>query len=63
LAALALAPFLGTLSAQDDQAIRVGIMSAEDEDIWAVVAQEAQKRGLTVELSVFNDYTQTNEAL
>ena len=38
-------------------------MSAEDEDIWAVVAQEAQKRGLTVKLSVFNDYTQTNEAL
>jgi D-methionine transport system substrate-binding protein len=41
----------------------VGIMSAEDEDIWAVVSQEALKRGLNVKLTVFNDYTQPNEAL
>jgi len=41
-----------------DQSIRVGIMSAEDEDVWAVVSQEAAKQGLTIELVVFNDYTQ-----
>jgi len=63
LAALVLAPLMGMPSARADQTIRVGIMSAEDEDIWAVVAQEAQKRGLNVKLSVFNDYTQPNEAL
>jgi D-methionine transport system substrate-binding protein len=63
LAALAIAPLLGIPSARADQTVRVGIMSAEDEDIWAVVAQEAHKRGLNVKLSVFNDYTQPNEAL
>lgn len=46
-----------------DQTIRVGIMSAEDEDVWAVVSQEAAKNGLTLKLVVFNDYTQPNEAL
>lgn len=46
-----------------DQTIRVGIMSAEDEEVWAVVSQEAAKQGLTLELVVFNDYTQPNEAL
>ena len=46
-----------------DQTIRVGIMSAEDEDVWAVVSQEAAKNGLTIKLTAFNDYTQPNEAL
>ncbi len=45
------------------QTLRVGIMSAEDEDVWAVVAREAAARGLTLKLVVFNDYTQPNEAL
>jgi D-methionine transport system substrate-binding protein len=49
--------------ARAEPTIRVGIMSAEDEDIWAVVAKEAEKRGLTIKLTVFNDYTQPNEAL
>jgi D-methionine transport system substrate-binding protein len=62
-AALLLLPILGAAQAHADQTVRVGIMSAEDEDIWSVVAQEALKRGLTVKLSVFNDYTQPNEAL
>lgn len=46
-----------------DQTIRVGIMSAEDEEVWAVVSQEAAKNGLKIELTAFNDYTQPNEAL
>jgi D-methionine transport system substrate-binding protein len=63
-AALFLLPVLGaTQASAADQTVRVGIMSAEDEDIWSVVSQEALKRGLTVKLSVFNDYTQPNEAL
>ncbi|MBS3649446.1 MetQ/NlpA family lipoprotein [Pseudaminobacter sp. 19-2017] len=49
--------------AQDKTSVKVGIMSGEDEDVWRVVAQEAAKRGLTVEPVVFNDYTQPNEAL
>jgi D-methionine transport system substrate-binding protein len=43
--------------------IRVGIESGEDEDLWAVVVQEAKKRGLNVKVVTFNDYTQPNEAL
>ena len=47
----------------EDKAIKVGIISGEDEDVWRVVTAEAAKRGLTVETVVFNDYTQPNEAL
>lgn len=49
--------------AEDKTSIKVGIMSGEDEDVWRVVSQEAVKKGLTIELVVFNDYTQPNEAL
>lgn len=49
--------------AQDKKAIKVGIISGEDEDVWRVVTQEADQRGLTIETVVFNDYTQPNEAL
>ncbi|ESZ08466.1 MetQ/NlpA family lipoprotein [Mesorhizobium sp. L48C026A00] len=49
--------------AQDKKAIKVGIISGEDEDVWRVVTQEADKRGLTIKTVVFNDYTQPNEAL
>jgi D-methionine transport system substrate-binding protein len=43
--------------------VRVGIESGEDEDLWALVVQEAKKRGLNVKVVTFNDYTQPNEAL
>ncbi|MBB3593430.1 D-methionine transport system substrate-binding protein [Rhizobium sp. BK529] len=46
-----------------DKAIKVGIMSGEDEDVWRVVASEAAKKGLKIETITFNDYTQPNEAL
>jgi len=62
-AALAISSLTLVDRAIADQSIRVGIMSAEDEDVWAVVSQEAAKKGLTIELVVFNDYTQPNEAL
>ncbi len=62
-AALALPSLFATASARADETVKVGIMSAEDEDLWAVVAQEAKKHGLTVKLTVFEDYTQPNEAL
>jgi D-methionine transport system substrate-binding protein len=62
-AAFALSPLFSLAAARADEAIRVAIMSAEDEDVWAAVSQEAKKHGLTVRLIVFNDYTQPNEAL
>lgn len=46
-----------------NETIRVGIMSAEDEEVWAVVSEEAAKKGLDIKLTAFNDYTQPNEAL
>ena len=49
--------------AEDKKAIKVGIISGEDEDVWRVVTAEAAKQGLTIETVVFNDYTQPNEAL
>ncbi|TKB87482.1 MAG: metal ABC transporter substrate-binding protein, partial [Mesorhizobium sp.] len=49
--------------AEDKRAVKVGIMSGEDEDVWRVVTAQAAERGLTIETVVFNDYTQPNEAL
>ncbi|MDX7951532.1 MetQ/NlpA family ABC transporter substrate-binding protein [Lichenihabitans sp. Uapishka_5] len=63
LAGLALTTALPIASARAADTVRVGIMSAEDEDIWAVVKTEAAKHGLDLKLVVFNDYTQPNEAL
>ena len=64
LAGLALAAALPVAVAHAaDKTIRVGIMSAEDEDVWAVAKTEAAKEGLDLKLVVFNDYTQPNEAL
>src|SRR4051794_13281722 len=34
--------------AEGKKAIKVGIMSGEDEDVWRVVAQEGEKRGLAI---------------
>lgn len=47
--------------AEDKKAIKVGIISGEDE--WRVVTAQAAEKGLTIETVVFNDYTQPNEAL
>jgi D-methionine transport system substrate-binding protein len=63
VAALTLLSTFPAATAFADQTIRVGIMSAEDEDVWAVVSKEAAKQGLTLKLVTFNDYTQPNEAL
>ncbi len=49
--------------AEDKKAIKVGIISGEDEDVWRVVTAQAAEKGLTIETVVFNDYTQPNEAL
>jgi len=46
-----------------DQTLRVGIMSGEDEDVWRIVSANAQKYGLTIKITTFEDYTQPNEAL
>ncbi|WP_192183127.1 MetQ/NlpA family lipoprotein [Mesorhizobium amorphae] len=49
--------------AEDKKAIKVGIISGEDEDVWRVVVAQAAEKGLTIDTVVFNDYTQPNEAL
>ncbi|WP_265437088.1 MetQ/NlpA family ABC transporter substrate-binding protein [Aeromonas media] len=45
------------------ETIRLGIMSGEDEDVWAVASAQAKKQGLNIELVKFNDYILPNEAL
>jgi hypothetical protein len=42
--ALAFLPMFSVTAARADEAIRVGIMSAEDEDVWAVVAEQAKTK-------------------
>ncbi|CAN7402905.1 MetQ/NlpA family lipoprotein [Mesorhizobium amorphae] len=49
--------------AEDKKAIKVGIISGEEEDVWRVVVTQAAEKGLTIDTVVFNDYTQPNEAL
>ncbi len=61
--ALAGPAVLPQASAQAAQAVKVGIIGGEDEDVWKVVAADAAKNGLNVTTVVFNDYTQPNEAL
>lgn len=62
LATTLLSP-LKTVHAAEKTAIKVGIMSGEDEDVWREVVKQAASRGLTVKTVVFNDYNQPNEAL
>jgi D-methionine transport system substrate-binding protein len=45
------------------ETVRVGIMSGEAEEVWAVVAEEAKARGLLVEAVTFSDYAGPNVAL
>src|SRR6202050_5424088 len=59
---LALTPLLAPADAEQ-KTLRVGVMSAEEEDVWAVVAEQAKTKGLDVKLVVLHDYTQPNEAL
>lgn len=63
ISAIALVLFSGLSQAASEKTIRLGIMSGEDEDVWAVAAQEAKKDGLDIKLIKFNDYVQPNEAL
>ncbi|GBQ89585.1 MetQ/NlpA family ABC transporter substrate-binding protein [Asaia krungthepensis] len=50
-------------AAAADKVIRVGIMAGEDEDIWRLVSQNAQKSGLTLKIVTFSDYSTPDEAL
>ena len=44
---LGLTPLLAPAGAFAEQkTVWIGIMSAEDEDVWAVVAEPAKKKGL-----------------
>ncbi|WP_159715922.1 MetQ/NlpA family ABC transporter substrate-binding protein [Geminicoccus flavidas] len=63
VAGLLLAPWMGASALAQEEPIKVGIMSGEDEEVWQAVVAEAAKKGLVVEPVVFSDYTQPNEAL
>ncbi|WP_299507868.1 MetQ/NlpA family ABC transporter substrate-binding protein [Cypionkella sp.] len=63
LSGAVLAGMLSTAAFAENTKIKVGIMGGEDEAVWAVAAEQAKAKGLDLELVVFNDYTQPNEAL
>jgi D-methionine transport system substrate-binding protein len=63
LAGIAAVSFGGVAAVAAEKTIKVGIMSGEDEDVWRAVTDVAAKKGLTIEIVLFNDYTQPNEAL
>jgi D-methionine transport system substrate-binding protein len=48
---------------QAADAVRVGVMAGDGEDVLAVVAAQAKQRGLDVRVVPFSDYTLPNEAL
>lgn len=52
-----------TFAHAEDKHLKIGIVGGEDEEVWAVAAEQAKAKGLDLELVVFNDYTQPNEAL
>lgn len=60
---LALSFTFGAAAFAETTKIKVGIIGGEDEAVWAVAAEQAKANGLELELVVFNDYTQPNEAL
>lgn len=51
------------LPAFADTTVKVGVIGGEDEAVWKAVAEHATTKGLNLEVVVFNDYTQPNEAL
>jgi D-methionine transport system substrate-binding protein len=55
--------FGGTVLAQAPDPLRVGVRGGTDEIIWEVVAQEAKKNGLNVEVVVIAASVAPNEAL
>jgi D-methionine transport system substrate-binding protein len=61
--ALSLSVAFGAAARAETTTIKLGIIGGEDEAVWAVAAEQARANGLEIELVVFNDYTQPNEAL
>lgn len=60
---LAAASFGAIPPAHAAEALKVGIIGGEDEDLWALVGDLAKAQGLDIEVVTFSDYTLPNEAL
>jgi D-methionine transport system substrate-binding protein len=60
---LAAATLGAAVPAHAEDALKVGIIGGEDEDLWALVGELAKKEGLDIEVVTFSDYTLPNEAL
>lgn len=60
----ACAPSSGS-SSEDENVLKVGIMTRTDatESLWERVSADAEKEGLTLQLVEFTDYSQPNKAL
>lgn len=67
LAAGLLVPTLASVSAQDKsfdgQTVTVGVAGDDEVAVWEFVAEKAAKEGITLEVTLFNDYVQPNVAV
>lgn len=48
---------------QAEETVRVGVVNENSEDYWKIVSEKAAAEGIKIELVLFNDYVQPNEAL
>lgn len=47
----------------DGETVNVGVASDIEEEVWQVVADKADEEGITLDITLFTDYIQPNEAL
>lgn len=50
-------------NAQEEETVRIGIVNENSQDYWEGVAEKAAEEGINIELVLFADYVQPNEAL
>lgn len=62
-----LLPSLATVSAEDKpfdgQKVTVGVAGDDEVKVWEYVAEKAKEDGITLEVTLFNDYVQPNVAV
>lgn len=47
----------------EGQTVKIGVASDIEAEVWQVVADKAKKEGITLDITLFTDYVQPNEAL
>ena len=58
-----LLPFTHSKSIYGEEAVRIGVVSEYEEEVWKTVVKKAEAEGIKIEIVLFNDYVQPNVAL